>query len=180
MYGTREDVKRWIAAPLFVAMIAVSSAFAEVKFSHVGSADAADHLFGSVVDQGANPRSTEGTVTETASQARTAAVVASRPMVLPAPIATMNETPEVRPLHGPQLRAARVSVPIRAVPARRGVVAIAASQEIRQLRQENQALKKLLADLSDRTGNTAGRAEVTLMPPGRVPLSAVVAFRQTE
>jgi hypothetical protein len=169
MYEARKAANRWIVASLFVALVSATSALAEVKFSQVGSADAADHLFGSVVDQGANPRSTEGTVTETATQARAVAVVAPPSVVVPAAIVTITEPPGVRPAPGPSPRAARVTVP-----------AIRAGQEIRQLRQENQALKKLLADLTDRVDITAGRPEVTLKRPGHVSLAAMVAFRQTE
>jgi hypothetical protein len=180
MIGTRDELKRWIAAPLFVAVVAATSAFADVKFSQVGSADAADRLFGSVVDQGANPRSTEGSVTETASQARAAGIAASLPILVRESSRPAVQIVSLPPEQGPLVRTARVVVPVRAVPARRNLLATRASQEIRQLRQENQALKKLLADLSDRAEPVVGSPEVTLQPPRRAPLAAIVASRQTE
>ena len=180
MIGTRTGSLRWIVAPLFVAIVWATSARAEVTFSHVGSADAADPLFKSVVDQGANPRSTEGTVTETASQARAAEVAASRPIPMAEPSRTAPESAPAPAVQAPAARATRMAALSPVLPARRGVVAIHPSQELLRLRQENLALKKLLADLSDRGEPAAGRPEVRVLPPGRARLSAIAAVRRTE
>jgi len=72
MIRTRKGIKRWMAFPLFAAVVSATSVLAEVRVSHLGWVDNPDHLFRTVADRGAAPRPINGTVTETASQARTA------------------------------------------------------------------------------------------------------------
>jgi len=193
MIGTRHDVTRWMVLPLFVAMVSATSIVAEVRVSFLERADGTDHLFRSVTDRGAEARPINGTVTETASQARIAASThraadraASASQALRGTSGTVTETASERRLQGPGVGTAPEVGSIGDLPAppesfrfvsdltgRRGTAMIAL-RELRQLREENRALQKLVKDLCGQADSKNNRDGKTPKRRSRERLSAAV------
>lgn len=170
MLRTREEVRRWVVFPLFVAAISATSVLAEVKISHLQWADGTDHLFRNVADRGPDARPRNGTVTETASQARTTDRAEEAVLVASASSGTVTETVVERPMQAPEVRPIRVAVASRVLPARP-----LASRELRRLREENRALKGIVSDLCAEADATRFLHETTARRPTSAALVSAVA-----
>jgi hypothetical protein len=168
MNRTRKDLRRWVMFPAFVALISTTSVLAETTVRNLAWSDAADHLFRCVADPGANARPTSGTVTESASQARTAARIdradaaTTRASTVSSTLSGTLTQPAGDPSpRGPEVRDVWVLGTLRELPAQpaslRSVGDSAAEprsaelREIRRLREEIRSLKMVVTNLQARS-----------------------------